>query len=315
MYRIGIDLGGTNIVAAVVDEDYTIVSRAACKTALPRPAEAIVADMGRVTREAVEKAGLTMDDVASVGVGTPGACNRATGIVENANNLGFRNLPLQEMLEKEIGRAVAIENDANAAAFGEYLAGSGKDVNSLVCITLGTGVGGGVVMGGHLFTGAVPYGCELGHMVINVGGAPCTCGRRGCFEAYSSATALINQTKAAMEAHPESRLWEIAPTLDEVNGKTAFDGKELGDAVATEVVDYYIRQLGIGLINMINVFTPAVLCIGGGICNQGDNLLNPLGRVIYGEDFSKDKAYRTRLEIAQLGNDAGIIGAAFLDRA
>ncbi len=315
MYRIGIDLGGTNIVAAVVNEDFAIVGRASCKTALPRPAVEIVDDLARMAREAAKQAGLSMEDISFVGIGSPGTCNRATGIVERAGNLGFDNLPLQAMLEERLGCRVALENDANAAAFGEYIAGSGKGANSCVCITLGTGVGGGVVIDDRIFTGATPYGCELGHIVVQVDGVPCNCGRRGCWEAYSSATALINQTKAAMQAHPESRLWEVAPSLEEVNGKTVFDGMELGDETATEVVNTYIRILAAGLTNIINIFTPAVLCIGGGICNQGDNLLIPLGRIIYGERFSRDEEYITRLEIAKLGNDAGIIGAAFLDWA
>ena len=315
MYRIGIDLGGTNIVAAVVDETYTIISRATCKTAMPRPAEDIMDDMARLVKEAAAQAGVTMQEVAFVGIGCPGTVNRATGMIEYANNLDFQHLPLQAEMEARLGCPVALENDANAAAFGEYVAGSGKDVDSCVCITLGTGVGGGVILDGNIFTGCNSSGAELGHIVIVADGEDCTCGRRGCWEAYSSATALIRQTRAAMEAHPESRLWEIAPTLDEVSGKTAFDGRDMGDPVATEVVNYYIHMLGCGLTNIVNIFQPEVLSIGGGICKQGDKLLKPLYDYICAERYSKNSQKQTRLEIAQLGNDAGLIGAAFLDKS
>ena len=314
MYRIGIDLGGTNIVAAVVDEDFHIVSKASCKTACPRPAEEIVADMGRMALEAAEKAGLTMADVASVGVGCPGTCNRDSGLVEYSNNLGFEQLPLQKMLGEMLHKNVLIENDANAAAFGEYIAGVGKEADSMVCITLGTGVGGGVITDGKILTGSNSSGAELGHIVIVADGEACSCGRDGCWEAYSSATALIRQTKAAMEKNPDSYLWKLAPTLDDVNGKTAFDGMRAEDAVATDVVKYYIRMLACGLTNIINIFQPEVLCLGGGICKEGDYLLKPVMEHIKRERYSKFCEKQTRLEIARLGNDAGLIGAAFLDK-
>ncbi len=313
MYRIGIDLGGTNIVAAVVDENFSIVAKASCKTACPRPAQEIVADMARLAKEATEKAGLQLADIVSVGVGSPGACNSDEGVVEYANNLNFKQVPLQAMLEEQLGRPVAIANDANAAAYGEYVAGVAKDVDSCVCITLGTGVGGGVITDGKILTGSNFSGAELGHIVIVADGEPCSCGRCGCWESYSSATALIRQTKAAMEAHPESKLWELAPTLDDVNGKTAFDGMRLGDLVATDVVKYYIRMLACGLTNIINIFQPEVLCIGGGICKEGEYLTKPLMEHIVRERYSKYAKKQTRLEIAKLGNDAGLIGAAFLD--
>ena len=312
MYRIGIDLGGTNIVAGVVDDEFRIVATAKCKTRIPRPAEEIVVDMARMAKEAVQNAGLTMADIAYVGVGSPGTCNADTGIVEYSNNLQFEKLPLRDMLGGMLDKAVYIENDANAAALGEALAGAAKGAQSCVCITLGTGVGGGIIIDGKIYGGFNFAGAELGHTVIMVDGELCTCGRFGCWEAYASATALINQTRRAMVNHPDSAMWSIAEDLDKVNGRTAFDGMRAGDAVAAQVVDTYIKYIATGLINVINIFQPEGLCIGGGICKEGDTLLKPLAAHIERERYSKYSSHQTRLCVATLGNDAGIIGAAFL---
>ena len=312
MYRIGIDLGGTNIVAGVVDDEFRIVATAKCKTRIPRPAEEIVVDMARMAKEAVQNAGLTMADIAYVGVGSPGTCNADTGIVEYSNNLQFEKLPLRDMLGGMLDKAVYIENDANAAALGEALAGAAKGAQSCVCITLGTGVGCGIIIDGKIYGGFNFAGAELGHTVIMVDGELCTCGRFGCWEAYASATALINQTRRAMVNHPDSAMWSIAEDLDKVNGRTAFDGMRAGDAVAAQVVDTYIKYIATGLINVINIFQPEVLCIGGGICKEGDTLLKPLAAHIERERYSKYSSHQTRLCVATLGNDAGIIGAAFL---
>lgn len=312
MYRIGIDLGGTNIVAGVVDDEFRIVATAKCKTRIPRPAEEIVVDMARMAKEAVQNAGLTMADIAYVGVGSPGTCNADTGIVEYSNNLQFEKLPLRDMLGGMLDKAVYIENDANAAALGEALAGAAKGAQSCVCITLGTGVGGGIIIDGKIYGGFNFAGAELGHTVIMVDGELCTCGRFGCWEAYASATALINPTRRAMVNHPDSAMWSIAEDLDKVNGRTAFDGMRAGDAVAAQVVDTYIKYIATGLINVINIFQPEVLCIGGGICKEGDTLLKPLAAHIERERYSKYSSHQTRLCVATLGNDAGIIGAAFL---
>lgn len=312
MYTIGIDLGGTNIKAGVVDSDYHIIGTAKCKTALPRSAEAIVDDMARMAREAAADAGIRMEEVAYVGIGSPGTCNEETGIVEYANNLRFENVPLRQMMHDRLGLDIYIENDANAAALGEALAGAAKGTQSCVCITLGTGVGGGIIIGGKIYGGFNFAGAELGHIVINVDGELCTCGRHGCWEAYASATALIRQTRQAMVAHPDSAMWRIAGTLDNVDGRTAFDAMRAGDPVGKKVVDRYIQYIACGLINVINIFQPEVLCIGGGICKEGDTLLKPLEAHIAKERYSKFSTHQTRLCVATLGNDAGIIGAANL---
>ena len=312
MYRIGIDLGGTNIKAGVVNDQYEIVASAWCKTRLPRPSQEILMDMARMAREAAEKAGLTMDDIASVGIGIPGTCNADTGVVEYACNVQFENVPVRDIMHGLLGKDIYIEDDANAAALGEALAGAAKGAQSAVCITLGTGVGGGIIIDGRIYGGFNFAGAELGHIVINEGGELCGCGRQGCWEAYASATALINQTRRAMVNHPESKMWEIAGDLDKVDGRTAFDGMRAEDAVASQVVDTYIQHIACGLINVINIFQPEVLCIGGGICKEGETLMKPLREHIERERYSKYSTHQTRLCVAQLGNDAGIIGAACL---
>ena len=313
MVRIGIDLGGTNIVAGVMDDHYQLLAKAKCKTNASRPAREIVTDMARMAREAAEKAGVSMSEVAHVGVGSPGTCNAANGIVEYANNLGFDHVPIKAWLEEELHIPVSIENDANAAALGEALAGAARGARSCVCITLGTGVGGGIILDGKVYSGFNYAGAELGHMVIMVDGEDCTCGRQGCWEASASATALVRQTRRAMEAHPDSTMWKIAGSLDNVDGRTAFDGMRAGDEAASQVVENYVHYVACGLINVINIFQPEVLCIGGGICKEGETLLKPIREYIFQERYSKFCEQQTRLCVAELGNDAGVIGAACLD--
>ncbi len=312
MYNIGIDLGGTNIKVGVVDENYNIVGRSNIKTNLPRPSEEIVDSIVEGVKLACEDAKIAVSDVNSIGIGTPGTANRNTGVVLYSCNLGFNNFGLGGMLSEKLGTEVFVENDANAAAFGEVVNGAGKGYKNVVVITLGTGVGGGIIIDGKIYTGFNFCGAELGHSVIEYNGRQCGCGRKGCFEAYSSATALINFTKEAMEEDKNSKMWEIAGSIDGVDGKTAFDGFRAGDETATAVVNKYINYLGCGLTNVVNIFQPEVLLIGGGICKEGENLTKPLLEYIARESYCIDPDCSTKLDIAKLGNDAGIIGAAYL---
>lgn len=315
-YYVGIDLGGTNIVAGVVDENYNIITKASVKTNRPRPAKEIADDMGKVALQAIANANLSVDDIEWVGIGTPGIANSKDGIIEYSNNLEFKDVPIVKYIQEHIQKPVYVENDANAAAYGEYVAGAGKGHNSLVCITLGTGVGGGVVIDGKILTGFNYAGAELGHMVIEVDGVQCSCGRKGCFEAYSSATGLIRMTKEAMDKDSESSMWTLVRERNnKVSARISYDAMRLGDKSANEVVDKYTKYLASGLTNVINIFQPEVLCIGGGVCNEGDALLNPVKELISKEVYTKNSAKNTEIVIAKLGNDAGIIGAAFLGRA
>lgn len=312
MYNIGIDLGGTNIKVGVVDENYNIVGRSNIKTNLPRPAEEIVDSIVEGVKLACDDAKIAVSDVNSIGIGTPGTANRNTGVVLYSCNLGFNNFSLGGMLSEKLGTEVFVENDANAAAFGEVVNGAGKGYKNVVVITLGTGVGGGIIIDGKIYTGFNFCGAELGHSVIEYNGRQCGCGRKGCFEAYSSATALINFTKEAMEEEKNTKMWEIAGSIENVDGKTAFDGFRAGDKTATDVVNKYINYLGCGLTNVVNIFQPEVLLIGGGICKEGENLTKPLLEYIARESYCIDPNCSTKLDIAKLGNDAGIIGAAYL---
>ncbi len=310
-YYIGIDLGGTNIVAGVVDENYQILTKASVKTNLPRPEQEIAADMAAVARQAAEEAGLSLDQIEWVGVGTPGIANSATGIIEYSNNLGFCNTPMVQYLEEALGRPAFIENDANAAAYGEYVAGAAKGAKHAVCITLGTGVGGGIIIDGKIYCGSNFGGAEIGHTVIDVNGPMCSCGRKGCFEVFSSATGLIRMTKEALAAHPESAMKDE----ERITGRTAFNYMRAGDETAKQVVDDYIRYLAAGITNTINIFQPDILCIGGGVCNEGDPLLLPMKEIVKKEVYTRNSPKNTEIVIAKLGNDAGIIGAAFLGNA
>ncbi len=314
-YYVGIDLGGTNIVAGVVDEEYNIIAKASTKTNCPRPEKEIADDMAKMAIQAVANANLSMDDIEWIGVGTPGIANSATGIIEYSNNLGFKNTPMVKYIQETIDKPVFIENDANAAAYGEYVAGAAKGAKNAVCITLGTGVGGGIIIDGKIYAGSNFAGAEIGHTVIEVDGPQCSCGRKGCFEVFSSATGLIRMSKEAMAEHPESIMNKMAEEKGKVTARTSFDAMRAGDAVAKEVVDKYNKYLAAGITNTINIFQPDVLCIGGGVCNEGDPLLLPVKALVAEEVYTRNSEKNTEIVIAKLGNDAGIIGAAFLGRA
>ncbi len=313
MYKLGIDLGGTNIVAGVVDENYKIVSTGSVKTNCPRPAEEIADDMALAAKTAIENAGLKISDIDAMGVGSPGAIDPVNGVICYANNLDFYDVPIAAMLKERLGTDFYIENDANAAAYGEYIAGAGKGTKNFIAITLGTGVGGGVIIDGKIYSGSNYAGAELGHTVINMDGEVCTCGRQGCWEAYASATALIRQTKQAMVRYPKSVMWELCGgDINNVNGRTAFDAMRKDDEAGKRVVARYIEFVAVGVSNVINIFQPEILCIGGGISKEGDTLIVPLKASVKGENYARNIPETTEIRAAALGNDAGIIGAAYL---
>ena len=300
MYRVGVDLGGTNIVAGVINEEMKIIGRGKLKTNCPRAAEAILEDVAKAVEAAVIDAGITMNDVVSVGIGTPGSVNK-----KNA----------RDILESRLKKTIYLDNDANCAALGEAKAGAGKGVNSFVAITLGTGVGSGIVIDGKLVTGVNDAAGEMGHMVIVSDGEACTCGRRGCWESYSSATALIRQTKDAMRHDPYTAMWDlVGNNISRVNGRTSFDAMRAGDETAKKVVNQYIFYLAAGITNVVNALQPDMICIGGGIGHEKENLLVPLRKMVERERYSIHAKVQTQIISAELGNDAGLIGAALLDR-
>ena len=312
MYRIGIDIGGTNIAAGLVDEALRIVDRVSVKTHLPTTAELLQEKAASAALALLERNGLTKEDVESVGVGVPCTADEATGFMEDASHLGFARGALAGPLTKRLGIKVAIGNDANAAAWGEYKT-CGYDVDSLIFVTLGTGIGGGIILGGKLWSGINYAAGELGHMVIRAGGAACSCGRTGCFEAYGSATALICQARERMAHEPDTLLWQLCGGNGQnVEARTVFDAARQQDPVAREILDTYIGYLAEGIANIINIFQPAILCVGGGVSGAGDALLAPLREKVRPLLYTRNWKRNTQIIPAQLGNDAGIIGAAML---
>ena len=320
MYTSGVDLGGTNIAIGIVNEKYEIVRKGSVPTKPERGADPIIADMAALCRKLIAEEGLTLADIESVGVATPGTANNVTGVVEYANNIPFLQYPLADRLSAQLdGKKVYIENDANAAAKAEAIAGVAAGAPISVMITLGTGVGGGIIIDGKVYTGFNFAGAELGHVVIQKDGRQCSCGRKGCWEAYSSATGLVNITKdyivEARAAGKKTIMDDmIGGDLSKVSARTAFNAMKQGDEVGAAVVDEYISYLSCGIVNMINIFQPNVLSIGGGVCNEGDYLMKPLLEKVWGETYTREGTPRTQILIAKLGNDAGIIGAAVLGK-
>lgn len=305
---IGIDLGGTNIAVGLVTDEGTIICKDSVPTLKERHYTDIVKDMARISKELVSEQGYVMSDIKAVGVGSPGTIDNANGRIVYSNNIRMDNVPMVTELQKYIALPVNIENDANAAAYGEYIATGGMS-SSFILMTLGTGVGGGIIINGEIYRGFNSAGAEIGHSTIILDGKKCTCGKRGCLEAYASATALIEQTKAMMEKYPESIMHEWMKKEGKINGRTAFECSKLGDEVAIEVKNTYIRYVAEGVSNIVNIFQPEIFVIGGGISKEGDNLLNPVKEFVYKNDFNKYMP-KTEIRIAKLFNDAGIVGAA-----
>lgn len=311
-YRIGIDIGGTNIACGIVDDDCRITARSKVKTNSPRPYSDILADIKQAVRMACAEAGISPSEAECIGIGCPGTCNQESGAVEYSNNLGFVNVPLRGDMEKEFGIKVYLDNDANAAAFGEYCAGAAKGSRNAVVITLGTGVGSGIIIDGRIYSGSNFAGGEIGHTVIVADGLPCTCGRKGCFEAYSSATGLVRMTAEAAELNPTSLVAELIRRDGKDSARTAYLAMKQGDPTGLAVTEQYVKYLACGITNTINIFQPDILCIGGGVCNEGDTLLLPLRAKVAEQIYSRNSAKNTEIVICSLGNDAGIIGAAML---
>lgn len=309
--RIGIDLGGTNIKAGLVNDKCEIVKKMSIPTNADRDTSEIMRDMAELAITVVREAGYTMDDVESIGIGSPGTCDSKNGVLVYSNNIKFFNAPMRAEIQKYINKPVYLDNDANCAAFGEYIVLEDKP-EVFALITLGTGVGGGVVIDGHVFRGFNGSAPELGHTTLDMNGIPCNCGRVGCFEKYASATALISQTKEAIEKNPDSILAKVAERDGKVSGRTAFIAEREGCEVGKAVADKYLEYLGIGAVNVINNFAPDVLCIGGGVCGEGARLLEPVKKYCAEHVYCK-YVKQTDVRIAKLGNDAGIIGAAMLD--
>ncbi len=313
MYRIGIDLGGTNVKAGIVDENGNIIIKSKIKSRIERPYVEVIDDMAAQAKKLCEDAGIPLEQIQSVGVGCPGAITADTGMIDFSNNLHWYDVPMGQMMKERLGLPVKISNDANVAALGEAMYGAGKKYSDIIMLTLGTGVGGGIVINKKLYEGNQSKGAELGHAVIVPGGEQCTCGRKGCIEAYCSATALIRDTKRAMEVDKDSLMWEfVGGNIDAVDGRTAFECEKQGDASAKKVVDNYIFYLSEAIMNYCNIFRPHAVVLGGGVCAQGSNLIDRIVAICEAGAYGYPGTPKVDIVIAERENDAGLLGAAAL---
>lgn len=311
MRKIGIDLGGTNIAAGIVDENGKILYKKSVPTGASRPKEAIIDDIAALCRVLTSEAGLIFSEIDSVGIAVPGGVDEKSGKILFTPNIPFSGLPICRILSEKLdGVRVTLANDANAATLAEVLVGAAKGADNAVMITLGTGVGGGIVMDKKIYSGANGLAAELGHFVLQMGGEKCGCGRRGCFEAYASATALIRMTKEELNTCFMSGEATLMAQSKEINARTPFDAFRAGDKAAARVIEKYTSALANGIVSLINIFQPDVFIIGGGISGQGQFLIDLLQPKVDAEDFARGAMKRTRLCTATCGNDAGIIGAA-----
>ncbi len=306
VYKIGVDLGGTNIAVGIVDNNYKIVAGAHTPTLPGRGAEAVVDDIVNCISNALQLSGIDIGECAGIGVGSPGTCDSLEGTVVQAYNLNWFSVPVCRMLTGRLGLPAYLGNDADCAALGETVAGAGKGCSDALMVTLGTGVGAGMVIGGRIYAGHRTLGGEAGHMCICMDGEQCSCGEKGCWEAYASATALIAQGERAATDHPESALARIG----KLDGLKIFTAMHEGDETAKEVVRRYCGYVAVGLVNLVNVLYPEVIIMGGGICNQGETLLGPVREYIAEHFFVGRREVMPKLVRAALGNNAGIIGAA-----
>lgn len=307
---IGIDLGGTNIAAGIVREDGKIVVQSSVPTLSQRPTDEIVKDMVFLSKQLIKDAELELNDIEAVGIGCPGTINFETGEVIYSNNIKMEHYMLAKEFQKYLNLPVKIDNDANCAAMGEYIV-SGTNVPIFMFITLGTGVGSGLILNGKVFRGFNGAASEAGHITLVSGGEPCTCGKRGCWETYASVTALIRQTKVAMEKNPESLMHEIAKAEGKISGRTSFDAAKQGDKAAQAVVKQYAQYVADGIVSVENVLQPDIISVGGGISREGEYLLQPVCEYAAANGFNKFMP-KTKIVTAQSFNDAGIIGAAMI---
>ena len=313
MYNIGIDLGGTNIATGLVDEQGKIISKHSVPTNATRNFDEIIADMVKTVEAVISDAKIQLTDVNSIGIGIPGTIDSKKGVIVYSNNIPIKNIPIVAKMKEKLNIPIYISNDANCAALGEVYGGAARGKQNVVMVTLGTGVGGGIIIDGKIYEGIDSAGAEIGHTLLVLDGEKCTCGRNGCVEAYASATGLIRQTKAAISNNPQSLMNEIVNgNIDNTDGRTAFDAAKKGDVVGQNVVNTYIKYIGEFLVDITNIFRPEVILLGGGVANEGEGLFNPLNDYVKKYSYAGSYTFVPKVERATLGNDAGIIGAAVL---
>ena len=312
MIAIGIDIGGTSIKGAAVTSEGKALKVFSLPVIKGDSAETTIGKLCDVVNQYIKDENINRDELLGIGCGVPGCVDTSIGEVSYSGNLRWEHVPLKDLLEKGTDLKAKITNDANAAALGEAKFGAGKKYNSLIMITLGTGIGGGIILNGKIFEGNLGKGAEMGHMVIEIDGRPCTCGRRGCFEAYASATALINDTKKMMEEHKDSKLWAVANKLGTVDARVAFEAAREGDKYGEELVNNYVKYLAEGLNNYFNIFRPEAVVLSGGVANEREYLNSRLRKYFVATDYGFKNTPAVDVLTSELGYDSGKIGAASL---
>lgn len=317
MYHIGVDFGGTNIAAGIVDNEGNLIIRRSAKTKRHRPLDEIMEDLLSLCDEIMSRARIEKSKVTTIGLGIPGNIHPDGKRVVYGNNIeSLTDANIEKIIKNHYPHMeVYLENDANAAALAELMCGVAKGLKNVVMVTLGTGVGGGIIIDGKIYSGANLAGGEIGHIVIENGGEKCTCGRRGCWEQYASVTALLRQTADAIDDYPNSKIYELIDGKKiKISGRTAFDAMRMGDECGKAIVEKYVEYIGIGVVDMINILQPEMVVIGGGISKEGDNIILPLREYVKKNVYAGevDSIPQTKIAAATMGNDAGIIGAALL---
>ncbi|OPJ54966.1 ROK family protein [Alkalithermobacter paradoxus] len=315
MYYIGIDLGGTGIKGGIVSENGDIILKKETKTPVEKGYEGVIQSIINLIHELVSEKNIDTKDIKSIGVGIPGVANKE-GMVYYAHNLFWKDVPLGEMLRQEFkGIPVYVENDATVACVAEYVCGAMKNKENGVMLTLGTGVGGGIIINGKVFSGSNGLGSEIGHMVVGENFYNCNCGNNGCLETFSSATAIIKYAKKLIEDENKDTLImeKVQNDINKIDAKVIIDSAKEGDYIGNKAVDRLVKYLAIGITNIMNIIDPDVICIGGGLSKSGDFLLNKINKEIEKYLLFKDLKYG-QIVIATLGNDAGIIGSAMLGK-
>ena len=311
MIAIGIDIGGTSIKGAAVDSNGRVYEKFSMPFIKGEPGEITIRKLAEIVKEYIYAQSLEKK-IVGIGIGSPGTLDIKNGIVNYANNLGWNELHVADIMHETLPYPIRLTNDANAASLGEAKFGAGKAYETIIMLTLGTGVGGGIIINGKLFEGNEGKGGELGHTVIVADGEPCTCGRKGCLEAYASATALIRETKKAMQANKRSMMWKICPDIDMVGGKVSFEAAKNGDEAANKVIDNYVKYLGEGILNFCNIFRPNVIVLSGGVANAGPFLFDKVNEHIKERNYGYKSTPEVKVVPAELGYDSGKIGAAAL---
>ena len=307
----GVDLGGTNLKLGLVSAGGELLHRHDAPTEADRGPDHVLARIAQAVRRLADGAQVSLADIAAVGIGSPGPLDSKAGVVVFTPNMaGWRDVPVRDRLQKDLGRPVVLENDANAAAYGEFRCGAGRGISNLVLLTLGTGIGGGIILDGRLFRGSTDTGAELGHMVIQYGGRRCGCGNRGCLEAYASATAVVGRMGERIEAGDSSTL----ASARDFTCRDVFEAAQKGDALAKRIVEETADYLAVGITNILHILNPEMVVLTGGMMGAGDSFLNAIRCRVRETAFERASS-ACEICWSTLGGDAGILGAALAAEA